>query len=26
VELASEAEFQYLYAEMMALARYRLGA
>ena len=26
VELASDAEFQCLYAEMMALARYRLGA
>ena len=25
VELASDPEFQYLYAEMMALARYRLG-
>jgi hypothetical protein len=26
VELAADPDFQYLYAEMMALARYRLSA
>jgi hypothetical protein len=26
VELAADPDFQYLYAEMMTLARYRLGA